>query len=530
MTKFLRSVGILVLVGVPIVPVSLAGQDPVPPGATEPYEVGRALPPLEEGQTPVEMSLQDAVGRALEANLDIQTVRLSPQIQSFSLQAAQAAFTPTFSGSYGYNNATNQSTSQLDGGARTTTQRHTFNSALSQTVPWYGGRMSANFNNSRTSTDNAFTTLNPSYRSTVSFNYTQPLLSGFRTDNQRNTIRTQQIQGQITDIQVSAQIANITDRVRVFYWGLRAAIEQIEIQRRSLAQAQQLLADNQLRVQLGTMAEIQVIQAESQVASAEQALLNAEVQWRNQELAFKLLLIGGATDPLLGQTVNPVDVPVVLEQAVDIQAAIERALRERTDMRQQLQQRRISELDLEVTVDSRLPELNLTASYSLLGVGGTEFERQELGGAPVLVQQGGYLDGLSSIADFTTPTWNVGVNFSYPLGTSSQKANLQRARLQLQQTELAIRAQELQIVTEVTNAGLAVNDTNLQFQAAQRSRELAEESAAAETTRFSAGVATNFEVAAAQDDLTSARLSELRALINHINAIAEFDRVQRFGG
>jgi outer membrane protein TolC len=48
-------------------------------------------------------------------------------------------------------------------------------------------------------------------------------------------------------------------------------------------------------------------------------------------------------------------------------------------------------------------------------------------------------------------------------------------------------------------------------------------------TRFNAGVATNFEVVTAQDALTSARLSELRAIINHINAIAEFERVQRVG-
>ena len=86
------------------------------------------------------------------------------------------------------------------------------------------------------------------------------------------------------------------------------------------------------------------------------------------------------------------------------------------------------------------------------------------------------------------------------------------------------------MVTQVTSAGLSVTDTNLQLQAATRSRELAEESAAAEVTRFNAGVATNFEVGQANDDLTSARLSELRALINHTNAIAEFERVQRVGG
>jgi outer membrane protein TolC len=99
----------------------------------------------------------------------------------------------------------------------------------------------------------------------------------------------------------------------------------------------------------------------------------------------------------------------------------------------------------------------------------------------------------------------------------------------MEQRDLAIRAQELSIVTEVTNAGLSVTDTRLQLAAATRSRELSEQSAAAEVTRFNAGVATNFEVTTAQDALTSARLSELRAIINHINAIAEFERVQRVG-
>lgn len=81
----------------------------------------------------------------------------------------------------------------------------------------------------------------------------------------------------------------------------------------------------------------------------------------------------------------------------------------------------------------------------------------------------------------------------------------------------------------MTDAGLSVNDTRLQLAAAERSRELAEQNAIATVTRFNAGVATNFEVGQANDDLTSSRLSELRALINHINAIAEFERVQRIG-
>ena len=515
-----------------MIPLNLWGQQPQGPQLTikDPYEVGRTLPPLDSGQTLVSMTLEEATARALERNLDIQSVRLSPLIQRYALEVARAVFTPTLRATYGYDNSSRASTSQLDGGSRIASVRQTFNTSLSQTVPWYGGELSANFNNGRTVTDNSFTTLNPSYSSSVSLSYTQPLLAGFSTDNERTAVRTQEIQSQITDIQVLTRIANITNQVRVAYWGLRATIEQIEIQRRNLAQAEQLLADNRVRVQLGRMADIQIFQAEAQVASSEQSLLNAEIQWQNQELALKRLLVNGATDPLLGETLNPTDLPTLVEQVPDIDAAIEIALRERTDIRQQREEQRVADLNLDVTKQESRPDLALTASYALQGVGGDLFERGELGGDPVLVQEGGYFDGLSSIADFETPTWSVTLSASYPVGMRAGRASFERAELQLRQAELALRGQELAIVTEVTNAGLTVNNTYLQVEAATRSRLAAERSLEAEVARFGVGVATNFEVVAAQDALTSARLSELRAIIDHVNALAEFERVQRVGG
>ena len=509
-------------------PATMAGQQPV--RTAPPYGVGQALPPLDEGKTFVGMTLADAIGKALDSNLDIQIARLNPTIQQYALRVARAAFSPTISGTYGYTNSSNQSTSQLDGGARTTSQRQVFNTSVSQTVPWYGGRLGVNFNNNRTESNNSFSVRNPSYNSTVSFNYTQPLLSGFGTDNQRASLETQEIQSRITDLQVQAQIENITNQVREAYWNLRSAIEQIEIQRLSLAQAQQLLADNQVRVRLGRMTEMQIVQTEAQVASAEQAFLNVQIQWRNQEFAFKRLLLAGMDDPLLGETINPTDQPIIVEQAVDIEAAIQRALAQRTDIVQEREQREISEVNLAVSRTNTLPDLTLTAAYSLQGVGGDLFQRSELGGSPELIRRGGYFDGIESIADFDTPTWSLTLNASYPLGTNSDKANLERAQLQLRQAELALQSQELAVVTQVTTTGLNVQNGFLQLEAARRSREASERNVEAELLRFDVGVATNFEVVTAQDALTTARLSELRAVIDYVNAIADFERVQRVGG
>ncbi len=502
-------------------------QDPLP--EVEPYEVGTALPPVAEGDVVVRMSLDEAIERALQANLNIQSVRLTPTLQAFAYRQARTAFNPALSANVGYNNSSNLSTSQLDGASTITNERLSLNTSLTQPIPWYGGRLSANFNNSRSETNNIFATLNPSYSSSVSLQYTQPLLAGLRMDAQRAQLQTQTIQLDITDLQVESQIALITNQIRQRYWALRSSIEQIEIQRRSLAQAQETLAQNEVRLQAGQGTPFQVTQAEAQVASAEQALLNAEIQWTNAELAFKQLLLDGATDDLLAQRILPTDLPVVVDQEVDLDGAIDRALATRLDLQQARRQVDISEVNLEVTESNALPDLSLSASYSLQGVGGDRFDRGQLGGEPVLIESGGYGDGLQAILDRDAPTWNVTLNASYPIGTNPDRLNLERAELQLRQQNLSVRTQELNVVTQVTAAGLAVRNTFLQYQAAQRSAEASEQNLQAELARFQVGVATNFELVQAQNQLTSARLQELQALINHVNAIANFEQVQVVG-
>jgi outer membrane protein TolC len=224
-----------------------------------------------------------------------------------------------------------------------------------------------------------------------------------------------------------------------------------------------------------------------------------------------------------------VDAPIIEPVAVDIDAAVQSAMQGRTDIRQQRQQREISALNLEVTRDGARPDLNLTASYSLQGVGGNLFSRSGLGGEAELLERGGYLDGLNSIAGFDTPSLNLSLNFSYPIGMRAASSAVERAELQLRQSDIALRNQELTIATEVTSAGLAVENAFLQLEAARRSREAAERSTDAELARFQVGASTNFQVVQSQNALTTARLSELRAVINYVNAIAEFDRVQRVG-
>ncbi len=515
-------------------PAGLSAQqkgDTIP--GLRPYVVGQAKPPAEQGQQMVSMTLDGAIARALKSNLNIQSIQLDPQIQQYSLLSAEAAFSPTFSTNLGYNKSTALPTSQLDAGQNNAVnlqKRYTFNGSLRKPLPWFGSQFSVNFNNSRTASNNAFSTYNPSYSSTLSLNFTQPLLAGFLHDNQRAAVKTQEIQSTITNLQVKSQVANITNQVRRSYWALRAAIEQIEIQKRNLAEARELLHQDSLQMRVGQMTEIQTLQAVAQVASAEQALLSAQITWRNQDLSFKQLLVSGPQDPLLGEIVDPTTDPPEEQQPVDIQAAIQTALKNRTDIQEQRRQRDISQVNLDVSKSNTLPNLTLSAGYSLQGVGGDQYNRSGLGGQPVLLAPGGYSDALQNIRNLDAPTWSFTLQGSYPIGTNQNKANLQRARLQLRQSDLALKSQELTIITQVTNAGNAVRNAYLQLQAAHRARQAAELSFQGEMKRFSVGAATNYEVVQSQNQLTQARLSELQAVINNVNAIAQYKLVQEVGG
>jgi len=486
------------------------------------YVVGQAKPPAPPDRPLRPMSLDEAIQIALERNLDLEVARMNPQSVDYQIRSARAAYRPTFSGSYSFNNSSSQSTNTLDGVSRVTNRSQGFNGSMNQTLPWYGGRFTASWNNGRSTTNVQTSRFNPNYDSQLRLSYSMPLLSGFKIDNQRNQLKTLEITRQIADIQLQTQIENIAGQVRVAYWNLRRAIEQIEIVRQTLAQAQETLQNTRIRVEIGTLAPIETAQPEAQVAQQQQSLLNAEISWRNAELAFMRLLVDGPADPLFGQTIDPTDVPVLTVQTVDIDAAIQNALANRTDIVQSRRNVEVSRMNLQVSRDSTLPSLDLSSGYTLRGTGGTLTNRQTGEVIP-----GGYFDALAAIGNFDTPAWNVSLNFSYPLGMESAKANYARQQLSLQQSEAQIKAQELDITTQVTNAGLAVENAYRQYLAAQASRAASELNAEAAQTRFDNGMATNFEVVQAQNSLRSARLSELNTIINYMNAVAEFDQIQR---
>ena len=483
------------------------------------------------GQTaeerPFDLTLDDAIQRALDRNLDIAVERINPQVQDLTLAERQASYRPTLGFNTDYASRTNPSASQLDGGLITETDTSNFDVSIDWPVKWGGGNLSAGFDNNRQETNNAFSSFNPSFRSVFVSQYSQPLLRGFRTDSNRTQIQVTRINRDISDIDLRQTVTNTVADVENAYWELLYSIAAVDVQQQALDLAEQLVRDNRARVEIGTLAPIDVVQSQSEAASRRQALAQARQTLRTAELSLKRLIVGGTQDELWGATLNPVDSPQLSRPPIDLEGAVRNALGQRTDLGRAQRQQDINELNVRSLRNNTLPALDLVGTYQLQGQGGNLLLRDFFGSAPAEVIPGGYGDALNQIVDARFPVWNLSLQLSYPIGTSSAEAALERARLQVRQTEAQLRQLELTVATEVTNAAVQIESVQERVAAATVARELAEQQLDAEESKFEVGMSTNFFVVQAQRDLATAQDSELRAILDYQNALVEFERLQQ---
>ncbi len=514
--------GIPVLVALSLA-VPAAAQTPAPPVPPMP---ATSVSAQAQG-TAVDLKIEDAVARALERNLDIAVERLNPTTFDFSIAALEATYRPALTSALGYRDSTAFSRSQTAGGDVLTTETATVNAGLAQNVRWGGGAYSMTFGNTRVAQSDLFATRNPALNTNLNAVYVQPILRGFKTDATRTQLRVTAINQDISEIQLDTTINNTLANVRNAYWDLLFAQQAVRVAQSSLELAEKLITDNRARVEIGTMAPIDVVQSEAEAATRRQTLATAEATLLTAELALKRQIVSGTNDPLWAARINPVDRPSFAPEPIDLQGAITKAIADRTDIAQAKKTLESNDVTLRGLQDSTLPALDLTAGYGVAGVGGTVFERSGLGGVVARVIPGGYNDALRTLTNLDAPTWNLQLNLSYPIGTSAAEAGVARAKLQIQQTQAQLRALELQVATEVTTTALNVQSNQKRIEAATAARELSQKQLEAENSKFEVGMSTNFLVVQAQRDLTDAQITELRALLDYQKSRVDFERVQR---
>jgi outer membrane protein TolC len=321
--------------------------------------------------------------------------------------------------------------------------------------------------------------------------------------------------------------------VRNAYWVLAYTIANLKAQQQSLALSQQSLRDNQKKVEIGTMAPIDIVQAQAEVASNEQGVIVAEANIKAAQDNLRTLILDPGTPNFWAIEFDPSDAPTFDAQALDVDAATRNALDHRTDLMSAKNSLEQSDINIQYFRNQILPDVNANVTYISSATGGVQLSPVTDLAAIIagtasrsVIANRGYGTVLGDLIGNTYPNWTVGFTIGYPLGTSTPKANLARARLQYEQSQTQLKNLEMQVAMQVRAVARNVNTNQQRVASARASRVLQESKLEAEEKKLAAGMSQSFFVFQAQRDLSNARLAEIQAISDYNKSLVDFDAVQ----
>lgn len=475
------------------------------------------------------LSIDEAVALALEQNVDLQVDRIDPQVQDYSISVARSGWTPILFSSLQTRNQTNPPQDIFGGAETITDERLNSQIGVQQLLPFGGASYSAAWNSGRVTTNNVFSSFNPQLNSQIALSYTQPLLRNFTIDATRQQVLVSRKNREISEVQLQQSIAITTRNVKNAYWDLVYANNNLAVQRQSLELAQRSFRDNRARVEIGTMAPLDIVQAEAEVAQREEGVILAEAAISRAEDRLRALISNPADQPEFWNTrLEPSDPPAFQPVTVDVDAAVRNALATRTDLAATRKQIESNDIAVRYFRNQSLPDVNAVVNYSAIGLAGTQFDFGQGFPPEVLGQtQRGFLGALGDAFASDFPTWSVQLQVNYPIGASNAETNLARARLQNSQAQKQLQSSELQVTTQIRDLARNVQTNSKRIEATRASRALAEKRLEAEEKKFQAGMTSSFLVIQAQRDLSQARNNELLATIDYLKSVVDYETSQQ---
>lgn len=473
------------------------------------------------------LSLEDCILKALENNLNIAISVLSPRLSEISLVASKEKFMPSLSFSYGKRNTANTSYSFLDAAEDVTTLRNNWSSEIGQLLPT-GGNLSVALDGYKNDTTQRYQTINPRWGTTLTFNFTQPLLRNFGIKMNRREIIIAQNNLDISEQDFQDSLQNTIYSVEEAYWNLVYSIENLKVREQSLQLAIDLLEKNKRAVEVGTMAPIDVLSAESQVASRKADIIEARTSVKNNEDSLKNMInLSAEREDADLVTLIPTDQPKYERVEVRLEQALTTALDNRPDLKATQVDIKNREINLNTAKNQLLPDLSLRASYWSPGITGDQIlylNNNAFTGVIVNTIEGFPSDATKDAFSFLYNNWSLTFSLSVPLNSVFTRATLAQARVNLEQAMLRLQNQEQQIFLEIKNAVRAVEANFQRVEAYKVARELAQRQLEAEEERLKVGLTTPYFVLQYQRDLRNAQIMELRSIMDYNLSLARLQR------
>ena len=496
---------------------------------TIPFLIFACLSPLfgQPKDSPLTLSLEESILRAMKNNLSVAIQVLNPEISAAAVTQASEKFYPTLTMSMANRKTNSASYSFLDASSASVQNRfNDYSVEVGQTLPG-GGSLGITFDNTKNTTTQSYQTINPRFGSTLTFNFTQPLLKDFGWNTSRHEILLARNNLAISESQLELQLMATIYNVEQAYWTLVYSINSLDVSRKSLNLAQDLLEKNKRSVEVGQLAPIDVLSAQAEVATREAEILEAEAQVKNAEDQLKTILNLSDEERKTFSSIIPKDSPTAQVREISLDQALVTAIQNRPELQSSRITLKNQELNLTYARNQLLPGLNLTAQYWSPGISGTRIlylNDNALTGIVIGKIPAGSSQAIRDASSFKYKNWSLGLTLDVPISNVFSRAAVIQAKLNVEQAVLDVKNQEQQIYLEITTAVRAVQTNFKRVQAYKVARELAEQKLAAETEKLKVGLSTNYLVLQNQRDLATALTSELKAVVDYSVSLAALDR------
>ena len=511
-------------------------------------ELGRVGVDMAEQRS---LTINQALELALTNNKDIEVTRKNIRIAEFDLKAARGVYEPRFSGQTYYEKATVPNISFFSPTiTKVTNDSIVGNGGLQAYLPGFGTVFNASVNNQNVSTTNPISIISPQLSSNFTASITQPLFRGRSFDLNRRTIEVAKRNLTLSDVQFRQRTIEIVANVQRAYWDLTYALRNLQVQRDAVRDARAQLEHNRRLVQEGQLAPIDVVAAETQVANFEQAVYDALNTVNQAENALKNLLAPNRNDAIWNVAITPVESVELSVPTTNLPEAIDLAMQNRPELQVNRVQKDINAVDQRYYRELKKPQIDLVASYTSAGVGGslnsnftnpllrpcnpaspdyqTCLQQQQAAAVnqQLLLQNvGGSGTAFTDILSNKYPTYRAGVQFNLPIfGDKTARAQYGRSVVEGERLDDQRQQLEQNIQVDVRDALQTVRTAEARLRAAAISRENSERQYESERRKLDEGQSDIYRVLDRQTQLSTARSTELRARTELNKAIADLQR------
>lgn len=418
--------------------------------------------------------------------------------------------------------ASPQTNSFTSGLTALNTDSQTFNSSLSK--QWLTGTgVTFSWQQNKISTNSPNNDLNPFYRGNFQLQITQRLLQGFGMAANSRNIKISKNNLKVSDITFKQQVIETVRSTVNLYLDLVSFNEDLKVRNQAVALAQKLYEDNKKQVEIGTLAPIEVVRAEAQLAQTQTDLTVSETRVLQQETILKnqLSRTGVVSPTFRDARIIPTDtLPVPANDPVpNLAQLMDQALAQRPEIEQTRIQIDNTKIGLNGSRNALLPSLDVFASGTNNGLVGTRnplLPSTRPGADPYFL--GGVGDFYGQLFRRNFPDYAVGFQLNVPLRNRAAQADITNDTLRLRQQELQEQRQLNSIRVDVQNAVIALLQARANYQSAQKTRVLQEQTLDAEQKKFALGSSTIFVVVQTQRDLVQAQANEVSAMSNYSRA------------